>query len=319
MESTTPTFIISYTTVATSNIISTSESTVSINVTHATTTSTSMPVSNVTTGSTTTTTASMLTATSTRVTTTPTGGVTNSLFTITTSDIMTTSPSTDDTDSDSMATTAPSTSSSGVIIAVVVVVVVLLLIAIVVTIFIILYLRIRNSKCHNSCDKNSEKPPLSVTGLAISESDYTKPLADNDDQRLSKNNLELQNRSPDCQEKQPAEILTQLQEKTLSVINPDYERAKKTDCSSITESTIANQRLSFENSGNSTFTESITPAAIMSDKVCDSKDDDGLAPCTSIYADPVPFVKSKGPPVVTMDNIKQIHELGTGLFGQLIQ
>ena len=167
----------------------------------------------------------------------------------------------------------------------------------------------RKNKKNN---KLSKEPPPSVTGFSISEKDA---LAAKDDQELSKNNLELQNRLPECQTKCPGEMLTQSQEQTLLVTNPDYETAKKTDRSSITESTLANQRLSIESSVNSTFTESINPTAI---EVCDSKNNDGLPPCTSIYADPVPLVKSKGPPVVTMDNIKQIRELGTGLFGQVI-
>ena len=206
-------------------------------------------------------------------------------------------------------TSTPAASGSNAAVTVVaVIIVVLLLIAILVTILVIIFFWRKNKKNN----KLNEKPPVSVTGFSISEKDT---LAAKDDQELSKNNLELQNRSPDCQTKCPGEMLTQSQEQTLSVTNPDYERATKTDCSSITESSLADQRLSFENSVNSTFTESINPTAI---EVCDSKNNDGLAPCTSIYADPVPLVKSKGPPVVTMDNIKQIRELGTGLFGQVI-
>ena len=208
-------------------------------------------------------------------------------------------------------TSTPPASDSSVATMVAVIIVVLLLIAILVTILVIIFFWRKNKKNNQL----SEKPPVSVTGFSISEKDA---LAANDDQELSKNNLELQNRSPECQTKCPVEMLTQSQEQTLSVTNPDYEGAKKTDRSSITESTLANQRLSFENSVNSTFTESINPTAFVRGEVCDSKSNDDLAPCTSIYADPVPLVKSKGPPVVTMDNIKQIRELGTGLFGQVI-
>ena len=137
-------------------------------------------------------------------------------------------------------------------------------------------------------NKTGKKPPLFVTGFSISDNDA---LAANNDQGLL-NNLELQNRSPDCQAKFPKEILTQSQEQTLLA---DNEGTDETNRSSISESTIANQ---IEHSGNSTFTKSTTPTVFMSDTVCDNKDDDGLAPCTSIYADPVSVVKSKGPPVV---------------------
>ena len=105
---------------------------------------------------------------------------------------------------------------------------------------------------------------------------------------------------------------------TRANIVSGYKKTKETDRSSVTESTIVNPRFSYESSSNSIFTESINSTAFMSDEVRDSKDVDGLAPCTSIYADPIPLVKSKGPPVVTMDNIKQVRELGTGLFGQVI-
>ena len=330
------------TTFATITSIATSINAVSTDASTVTVTGTSIYTfvsnfSGVTTGSTATNNRSSPIATFTSVNTAPTDSVTNTLVIITTSDIITNSLSTTITSLNSKFTTSVSNSSSttttnlnstvntsasipnsstddsdgsGVIIAVVVLV--LLLIAIVVTIFVIMYFWRRNHKRYNSfaenCE-NSKELPLSVTGPSISDYDYTKTPATNDDQRLSKN-LELQNRSPDYQAQCPAEM---SQKQTLSVINPEYERTKeKNNRSSITESTIAN-----ESNGNSIFTESITSTTFMSDEVCDSKDNDGLAP-SSIYADPIPLVKSKGPPVVTMDNIKQVRELGTGLFGQVI-
>ena len=225
-------------------------------------------------------------------------------------------PSSDPSNDPSNDSSNDSSNNSSVVI-VVIVVVVILLIAIVVTIIIIMYFWRRNHKRYSSFDKNSEsckEPPLSVTEPSISDNDFMKTPATNDDQRLSKN-LELQNRSPDCQAECP---IIQSQEQTLSVINPGYKKTKETDRSSITESAIANPRFSYESSSNSIFTESINSTTFTGDNVRDSKDVDGLASCTSIYADPIPLVKSKGPPVVTMDNIKQVRELGTGLFGQVI-
>ena len=214
----------------------------------------------------------------------------------------------------SSSTTAPSSAmnnASGVVAVFAIIIVAVLLVAVIVTILVILFFWRKNKKNN----KLVKKPPLFVSGFSISEDDHAKASDNNNDQGLSKNNLELKNRSPDCQAKYTAEMLTQSQEQTLSLINSDFEKTKETDCFSITESTIAIPRLNFE---NSTFTEFIDPATFMSDEVCDSTDNDGLAPCTSIYADPIPLVKSKGPPVVTVDNIKHVCELGTGLFGQVI-
>ena len=236
-------------------------------------------------------------------TTTTTGAITTTTITINNT-VM----------SNSSTTSSPDGSNSSFVAVIVVIVVAVLLVAIIVTILVVIFFLRKNKK--NS--KLGKEPPLCVTGLSISEKNYSKALNDNDSQGLSKNNLELHSRLPDCQVKSPAEILTQSQKQTLLVTSPDYERTKETDHSSVTESTTANPIFSFESSGYSVLTEPINLTAFMSDKVCDSKDNDGLAPCTSIYADPMPLVKSKGPPVVTVDNIKQISELGTGLYGQVI-
>ena len=236
-------------------------------------------------------------------TTTTTGAITTTTITINNTVMF-----------NSLTTSNPDGSDSSSVAVIVVIVVAILLVAIIVTILVVILFWRKNKK--NS--KLGKKPPLCVTGLSTSENDCSKAPYDNDDQGLSKNNLELQRRLPDCQVKSPAEILTQSQKQTLLVTSPDYERTKETDHSSVTESTVANPVISFESSGYSVLTEPINLTAFMSDKVCDSKDNDGLAPCTSIYADPIPLVKSKEPPVVTVDNIKPIRELGTGRFGQVI-
>ena len=221
-----------------------------------------------------------------------------------------TSPSSDSNDSGS--TDSSSGSNVGVIVAVVIVIV--LLVAILVTVLVIIFIWRKKKKSYDGFDKNSKQPPLSVTGLSMLEKD---DAIAKDDQNP---HLELQNRStfdsdykPECS----AEVLVQSQEQTLSVINPGYQKGKKPDAPAVSEFP-ANPRFSVESSSNSVFTDSINTSAFLSGKVRDSKYDDNAAPCTSIYADPMPLVKSKGPPVVSMDNIKEIRELGTGLFGNVI-
>ncbi|XP_065917194.1 class II receptor tyrosine kinase-like isoform X2 [Dysidea avara] len=43
-----------------------------------------------------------------------------------------------------------------------------------------------------------------------------------------------------------------------------------------------------------------------------------LYPYSSIYAEPLPLDKSEGPPVVTVDNIIEMNQLGTGQFGEVV-
>ena len=203
--------------------------------------------------------------------------------------------------------TSSGSANTGPIVAVVIVII--LLIAIVVTVVIIIFLCRKNKK-NESLNTDSKKPPLSVTGLSISEHDHKNTL---------KADLELQNRSPDYRLENSEETSVKSQEQPLSLINPEYEKSKITESDNVyqlPESTVANPRFSIESSGNPVFTESINPTAFITGKVCASNDTP--SPLPSIYADPVPLVKSKGPPVVTMDNIKQISALGTGLFGEVI-
>ena len=43
-----------------------------------------------------------------------------------------------------------------------------------------------------------------------------------------------------------------------------------------------------------------------------------LYPYSSIYAEPLPLDKSESPPLVTVDNIKEVKQLGTGQFGEVV-
>ena len=183
---------------------------------------------------------------------------------------------------------------------------------------VILFIWRRNKKNYDSFNGNSKKPPLSVAGLSILDKDE---LTTSDNQ---KPNLELENRptfDPNYRPGCSPEMLEQSQEQSMSVINPNYQETKRSESPAISgppELNVANPRYSVETSDDQVFTESINTPAFLRGKVQDSKCDDAPMPCTSIYADPIPLVKTKGPPVVSFDNIKEIRELGTGLFGKVI-
>ena len=71
---------------------------------------------------------------------------------------------------------------------------------------------------------------------------------------------------------------------------------------------------------NRIYDEAISPAAIISGL---SHDESSLyeniaCPLGSIYDDPMPLVKSEGPPIVSGKNIKLLHPLGVGQFGEVM-
>ena len=41
-------------------------------------------------------------------------------------------------------------------------------------------------------------------------------------------------------------------------------------------------------------------------------------PYSSIYAEPLSLDNSKGPPIVTQENIVEVKQLGTGQFGEVV-
>ena len=198
------------------------------------------------------------------------------------------------------------------------VIVVILLVAVIVTLLVIAFIWRRNKKNYNSFNENSKIPPLSVTGLSILDKD--EPTASDN----QKPNLELESRSvidPNYRPGSSPEMLMQSQEQSMSLINPNYQETKRSESPAacgLPEFNPANPRDSVASGDNQVFTESINTPAFLSGKLQDSKCDDTPTPCTSIYADPLPLVKTKGPPVVSFDNMKEIRELGTGLFGTVI-
>ena len=70
---------------------------------------------------------------------------------------------------------------------------------------------------------------------------------------------------------------------------------------------------------NPMYSEEINPAAIVTSLSHDHNSlDDNLYPFGSVYADPLPLVKSERPPVVSNKNIKPLRPLGVGQFGEVI-
>ena len=121
-------------------------------------------------------------------------------------------------------------------------------------------------------------------------------------------------------------------EPTLSVINPDYEETRFDIFSSvpdIPERTVASHGMVFDDkeeenpiynrSENPIYSEAINPAAIVTDLSADyCTVNDRVSPYASIYTDPLPLVRSEGPPMVSNQNIKPLHKLGVGLFGEVV-
>ena len=124
---------------------------------------------------------------------------------------------------------------------------------------------------------------------------------------------------------------------TLSVINPDYEMtgfniySSAPDIPERTEAShgVAGHGMVFDDkdeenpiynvNDNPMYSEAINPGSIISDLSSNySAADDQVSPYASIYTEPLPLVKSEGPPVVSTMNIKPLHKLGMGLFGEVM-
>ena len=124
---------------------------------------------------------------------------------------------------------------------------------------------------------------------------------------------------------------------TLSVINPDYEMtgfniySSAPDIPERTEAShgVAGHGMVFDDkdeenpiyniNDNPMYSEAINPVSIISDLSSNySAADDQVSPYASIYTEPLPLVKSEGPPVVSTMNIKPLHKLGMGLFGEVM-
>ena len=122
------------------------------------------------------------------------------------------------------------------------------------------------------------------------------------------------------------EMSVRSRKQTLSLINPDYEQTMEFDIygtpPEIPARTEASHCMVYdetEKEENPIYSEAINPATIVtsSSQNCSTVNDD-LCPYSSIYADPLPLVKSEGPPVVSSKNIKPLHQLGVGQFEEVI-
>ena len=132
---------------------------------------------------------------------------------------------------------------------------------------------------------------------------------------------EHQKSSADSSYKSP-EMSVQSQKQMQSLIAPDYEHDMELDiyaAPDIPERTEASTIFHSVDEENPIYSEAINPTVFIDSISHDySSDNDSLCPYASIYADPLPLTKSEGPPIVSSKNIEQLHQLGTGQFGEVI-
>ena len=182
---------------------------------------------------------------------------------------------------------------------------------------------VHNSEYGNHSVAYSENPPLKYAVPNKKEKKEKRKSAD-PQRRMSIEFNYRPDRSPDISIRSP--------EPTLSVINPDYEETTFDIFASapdIPERTKASHGMVFDDkeeenpiyncSENPIYSEAINPAAIITDLSADyCTVDDKVSPYASIYTDPSPLIKSEGPPIVSNNNIKPLHKLGVGLFGEVM-
>ena len=253
---------------------------------------------------------------------------TSTTATAITSNIVTTPTSTISGTSDSViitSTTAPDSDSSddsstnvGVIVAPIIVVIVAAIIAI---IFIIIFCRWRKRKAYAPYDKTTdlheEQPYYSTVQHPTIEKDYTEGTNDTKpDSDIKQQPLELY-AVPD------KEKSVEFQKSNTDLnCNSNYENDMELDiyaAPDLPERTEASTIFDSVDEDNPIYSEAIDPTAIMNSRSQDySSDNDSMCPYASIYADPLPLNKSEGPPIVSIKNIEQLHQLGTGQFGEVI-
>ena len=118
------------------------------------------------------------------------------------------------------------------------------------------------------------------------------------------------------------EISVRSKQQTLSLITPDNEYDMELDIYAtpgIPERTEASTIFDNEDDENPIYSEAIDPTLLVGSVLYESiSDNDSLCPYASIYADPLPLLKSEGPPIVSTKNIEPLNQLGTGQFGEVI-
>ena len=176
----------------------------------------------------------------------------------------------------------------------------------------------------------NQKPPLNYA------------VVNKKEKNGKRRSMEPQSIELDYKPERTSGISIQSQEPTFSVVNPDYEQTRfgneqtKFDLFSsapdIPERTKDSHGMVYNDkeeenpiyniNENPIYSEAFNPAAIVADLSSPGystvKGNEEVSPYASIYTDPLPLVKSEGPPVVTNKNIKPLHQLGVGLFGEVM-
>ena len=253
-------------------------------------------------------------------------------------------------------TTTPSSTSSSTNIGAIVgsiIVVILIIIAIMVTIFILIFFWRKKQKKYHIYDDTANldvHPPSYVNTQSTSTKQKEKvhtdgiPTAETIEHNQmpsliyavpSKREKKEKRKSAELQEKRMSiefnykpqrspEMSVRSRKQTLSLINPSYNEVVDFDIYAIApkipERTEASRHMITDDTDDTPiYSEAISPTAIETTSSHDySSVNDNLCPYTSIYADPLPLVKSEGPPIVYSRNIMPLHQLGIGQFGEVI-
>ena len=231
-------------------------------------------------------------------------------------------------------------SNVGAIVASIVVVILLIAIVTAIVILVILW-RKKQKKYHiydNDTEHDKKLPSYAITPSTKQE--YTgggTPTAIDGEvpssmyavptKRDKRRSVDLQKRRSiefNYRPQRSPEMSVRSRKQTLSLINPDYDQVTNLDiyatAPNIPERTKASHHMvSYDKEDIPVYSEAINPSAIEATSSHDySSVNDTLYPYSSIYADPLPLVKSEGPPNVFSRNIKPLHQLGVGQFGEVI-
>ena len=216
--------------------------------------------------------------------------------------------------------TSSSDNSTNVVIIVAPIIVVIVA-AIIAIIVILIFCRWRKRKGYTAYDKTTNLHEESPYYSAVQHPTLEKDYANGTDET-----------KPDGDKNQQPSELYAVPDKEKSVefqksntdlnCNSDHENDMELDiyaAPGLPERIEASTMFDSVDEDNPIYSEAIDPTAIMNSRSQDySSDNDSMCPYASIYADPLPLNKSEGPPIVSSKNIEQLHQLGTGQFGEVI-
>ena len=115
------------------------------------------------------------------------------------------------------------------------------------------------------------------------------------------------------------EMSVRSRKQTLSLITPDYEHDTELDIYAAPDLPERTEASTIFDDENPIYSGAINPIVIIDGISYDSiSDNNSLCPYPSFCGDPLPLIKSKGPPIVSNKNIEPLHQLGTGQFGEVI-